>query len=110
MAITNPQAVAFCNDILRLHADAMVSAYESAKKAAELYTAGDMATLIPNNVELVEDGSAVDGRPRVTGAHVTRLFNQANQVVTWFESIAPGDSVTRITRYRQVAVRGKSPF
>lgn len=105
----NAIAVAWANQKVRPVADLLYSAYLSAKKfkqladSQQIYGAGKP---IPNDTTLVDDGSlsaaqggtlggaAGDGRPLMTNAQATNLYNRCADLINWFEgsvSIAAGD-------------------
>ena len=105
--ITNPQAINWSNSRVRVYADSMVDAYESAKKLLAEWTALGMDALIANSSEdVLIDGAAIDGRSIITGDKVNALISNAQAVVTWFEQGSP----SRIDRFRQIAVNGRARF
>jgi len=59
-AIDNPQAVRFVNERGRVCADALVSAYHTAKETLVGWDAWGMASLIPPTENNVNDGADVD--------------------------------------------------
>ena len=84
MPIDNPQAVRFCNEQIRILADMLLSAYRTAQAVCEYYYAHpELGTLFQQNGnELVEDGSATDGRPRMTGNDVLALVSRADELIS----------------------------
>lgn len=68
--ITNPTAVKFCNEVIRPLADKYAQLYYAAKTGGDVWTAQNLAALIPNTADPVIDGSATDGRATITGAMV----------------------------------------
>ena len=105
--ITNPQAIIWSNSRVRVFADSMIDAYESAKKLLAEWSSLNMATLIPNNVDdVLIDGAASDGRSVITGDKVNSLIANATAVVSWFEAGTP----SRIDRFRQISINGRSRF
>jgi len=82
MAITNAQAVRFCNDKVRALADAAARYYYLADRFANEWSATNMGDLIPNDPnEVVNDGSDIDGRSRITGRDVNNLKGHADLMV-----------------------------
>jgi hypothetical protein len=108
MAITNPEAVKFSNEFVRVFADALVTAYDSAVAYKAYWDARSYLTaLFPDSdVEIVDDGSAQDGRPAMTGQKVQALYNQATAILAWGDTLVGGK--TRITWLRTMAVNGRS--
>jgi len=104
----NPQVINHCNNSLRVFADSMVTAYETCRKFIEQYEALGIAALCPDNTDPVADGSALDGRPIIQNQLVRKHYASATTVRTWFEANHAGDNVSRITRFRQAAVNGRS--
>jgi len=103
---TNPQAVAFANNKMRVAADAILSAVETAERFDADYGALAGDTLFPNNADLLADGSQTDGRPRIQNQQVRAFRTLCADLVTWAATGSP----TRDTRLRQAAVNGESKF
>ena len=101
-AINNPVAVRHCNEKGRVFADALLTVYDTAKKYKTDWDANSIGTLIPNTADLVEDGSATDGRYPCTGAKFNALYTLSGTIITFFETGTP----SRIDQIRQVAVNG----
>ena len=100
--ITNPQVVKFANERGRPLADVAEQLYQSCKRYQQ-----EWATVtVPNTADLVADGSEVDGRKRISGAHVTNLKALADSMVTWFETGTP----SRIVQLQLVSVNGQARF
>jgi hypothetical protein len=108
MAITNPEAVQFSNQFVRVFADSLVTAYDTAAAYKAYWDArSNLSALFPNSAaEIVADGADVDGRPAMNGAKVQALYTQAVSVIAWGDTVVSGQ--TRITWLRQMAVNGKS--
>ena len=104
--ITDPAAVAFCNEEVRLYADAEAQAYWSAKKLLNDWDALQMSTKIPNDTSLIMDGSATDGRNAVTGANVTSVIARAMDKMTDYEAA----SNAKLNTITAVAVNTQSKF
>lgn len=99
--ITDPQVVAFCNNEVRPMADRLYSAYFRAKATLADYNAGDIGTKISNggSSNFVGDGSAVDGRTRMTGGDVFNLITTLTAYIAFVEngSVSTADRTTVIT-------------
>jgi len=106
MAIDNPQAVRFCNEQVRILADTLLSAYRTAQAVREFYYAHpELGTLFQQNGnELVEDGSATDGRPRMTGNDVLTLITRADELVADYQAT----SNAKLNTVLRAAVNGQS--
>lgn len=106
MPIDNPQAVRFCNEQVRILADTLLSAYRTAQAVREFYYAHpDLGDLFYNNSsELVEDGSATDGRPRMTGNDVLALITRADELVADYQAT----SNAKLNTVLKAAVNGQS--
>ena len=89
MAITNAQAVRFCNEEVRTVADKAAAYYWQAKAFLAEWNAQNLGAIIPNDAnEIVVDGSAEDGRGPITGADVNGLKNHIQAMVTDLEANA----------------------
>jgi galactitol-specific phosphotransferase system IIB component len=86
MVITNPQAVKYCNENIRVAADKLSQAYYFAKATVDEWTAHNMGALIPVSSEEVEDGANVDGRPIITGNDVTVMLYALQDMITDYEA------------------------
>jgi len=86
--ITNPQAVRFSNERLRVLADTLTTAYYTAKKVMQEYYAdpnlGDVYTA--GMADVVADGSVQDGRPTVTGSDALLLIARASELISDLEA------------------------
>lgn len=104
--ITNPQAVKFCNEKVRVLADSLLQAIATARQFDSDYGAISGDTLFPNTSDLIADGSDVDGRSRVQAQVVRAIRTQAQDLLTWAATGNP----TRETRLRSIAVNGQAKF
>ena len=88
MAIDNPQAVRFSNEQLRPLADALVSAYWTAKAVvANYYASPELGTAYTDGIaETISDGSATDGRQPVTGNDALGMVTQASGWISTCEA------------------------
>lgn len=107
---TNPQAVKFANERVRVIGDAYVTLYESAKKFEAEYAANSLDAVFLDTLDAVADGAAVDGRSIINNRTVRGLRTQNNQVIAWFEAVPSGATISRIAMLRQIAVNGASRF
>ncbi len=68
-ANTNPQVIAFCNQKVRTVNDLALSLYYSIQLFQQEWTQQGIAALIPNDSNVISDGSPADGRHERSGAH-----------------------------------------
>lgn len=106
MAVTDPQIVKFANERVRIFADLIEQTYETAKRLQAEYTALNGDALIPNTSDLVEDGSAADGRKRVTAA----MLRGANALAGVLVAYLDGGTPSRISQVRQISVNGQPKY
>jgi hypothetical protein len=99
-AITNTQAVRFCNEQIRPLADLYAQLYFREKAVAAAWVAQGMGTLIPNTADLVSDGAATDGRAQITGAMVNTF---AGLVVTMTGDVEAASNA-KLNTLLQIAV------
>lgn len=84
--ITNPEAVKFTNERIRVAADAFGVAYNTAKALVAEWTANNMGTLLPVSADVVVDGSASDGRHVITGNDCNGIIARANELIADYEA------------------------
>jgi len=104
--ITNPQAVAFCNNEIRVMADSMTQNYYTAKSIVNDWFSTGVNSLIPNDSSLIIDGSAIDGRSPITGSQVTNIITRAQEIVADYEA----NSSAKFNTINAVKVNGGSRF
>lgn len=75
-ANTNPQVIAFCNQKVRTVNDLALSLYYSIQLFQAEWTQQGIGALIPNDSNVISDGSPADGRPPITNQQA--LVIQAN--------------------------------
>ena len=83
-AITNPVAIAFANNKLRVAADLLAQVDNFAATVLAEWTALGGTALIPNTADVLQDSAAPngvdatggDGRPTVTGAKLNNIINR----------------------------------
>lgn len=93
-ANSNVQAVTFANGKIRPMAQLLYTAYLNAKSILQEWNSQSVATVLPNDANLLADGSAVDGRPPITDAQATSIITRCQDLVNWMEgsaSISAGD-------------------
>jgi hypothetical protein len=73
--ITHPQAIRFANEEVRAIADKYAQLYYALDAFLNEWNSQGIGALIPNTADILEDGSAVDGRAVITGAKVNGLVN-----------------------------------
>jgi hypothetical protein len=84
--ITNPQAVRFCNERVRLAADKFAQLYNWCIAVRNEWTAQDIASLIPNDASAIIDGAQTDGRPLITGADVHTIKDRVVELIGLLEA------------------------
>jgi hypothetical protein len=109
MPIVNPQVVRFSNEKVRTIADRFVSAYYALLDTQATYTANGIAALI--NAEgasgTIEDGSAVDGRSRITGIAVINNNAALTQLKTALDTtLIPGVGTSVMALLNTIQVNG----
>ena len=103
--ITNPEAVRFSNEKVRILADALESAYRTSKAALTEWYANNMGELFPA-ADTVVDGSATDGRHPLTGNDVANVINRAAEMVADYEA----SSNAKLNTVLAVSVNGAPQF
>ena len=98
--ITDPEAVRFCNDEVRRFNDLLVVAYRTAKQIKLDYDNKGMGAIFTNNSDVVVDGSATDGRHKVTTFDVNVVLARANEIITDYEA----SSNTKLNQASAIAV------
>lgn len=89
MAVTDPSAIAFINSRVRPLADLRAKLYNLGVMVAAEFTAKGLATLIPNDSSVVNDGSqspSGDGRTSITGADVNVLLALSNTYIAGMQA------------------------
>jgi len=86
MAITDPQAVRFCNTRVRQAADRFGQLYNWCRSVRDEWTAQGMASLIPDTAEAIDDNADVDGRPLITGADVHVIKDRVVELIALMEA------------------------
>jgi hypothetical protein len=86
MPNSNPQAVRVANEKIRVAADRLGQFYNLSKALSAEGTAEGWLTLFPNDVEVMVDGSATDGRTPITNADVRDIITMIQDLITWAEA------------------------
>ncbi len=84
--ITDPAAVRFANEKVRVAADKLAQAYYFAKLVNNEWHATGMSSLITNTADTIIDGSANDGRHSLTGAEATNIITRCQDLLTDYET------------------------
>ena len=116
--ITNAEAIAFCDQKLRVCADAMLTAYRTAEALADYWHANSISSLIDNDAaDDVKDGAnpvsgAADGRQPLTGAAVHNLVTRAGELSSADLTLTaePLWGAFALNTILQVAVNGNARF
>jgi hypothetical protein len=103
-AVTDPNAIRYCNTRIRPLGDKLVQAYWLAKEiiaeGAALGLTSGATPLIPNDTSQIVDGSATDGRPQIQGADVYNIQAIATTLITSLEA----NTNTKLNQALRVAV------
>jgi len=102
--ITNPEAVAFCNDKLRILADTLYTAYLTAKRISEEWYANNLGSILPVADDVVIDGAAQDGRHTMTSNKANLLITRCDELVADMEA----NSNAKLNTILTVQVNGSS--
>lgn len=114
---TNAQAIAFSNGKIRPMADLLYTAYETAKSVVQQWNSQNVAAVLPNDANLIQDGATVatgtpDGRAPITDAQATTIITRCQDLINWMEgsaAIAAGDgSKAVLNTVGAVEVNGKA--
>ena len=87
-AITDPVAIKFANEQIRVAADLLAQLDNFAAASLTRWTALGGTALIPNTSDVLVDGASVngttsaggDGRPVITGAKVNNIINRLTEI------------------------------
>ena len=82
--ITDPQAVRFANEKIRVAADKLAQAYWHAKRVQAEWAANP--GLIANKADVIDDGSKTDGRPPITGTDANNIVNRLAELTADYEA------------------------
>lgn len=82
----NPQAIKFSNEQLRPLADQIAKAYRNAKIVLTRFQIQGMIQNIPQDDEIIDDGSVTDGRNVITNNDCHNLLASAAALVNLVEA------------------------
>lgn len=78
--ITNPQAITFANEKIRVAANLLAQLDNFANAVVNEWNAAGGTSLIPNTADVIVDGAATDGRPVITGAKANAIINRLTEL------------------------------
>lgn len=86
--IDNPQAVKFANEQGRVLADALSTAYWTAKRlVTNYYSDPELGSAYTTGIlDTVADGAVADGRPVITGNDVLGIVTRASELIADMEA------------------------
>ena len=84
--INDAPAVRFANEKLRVAANKLAQAHFFGLQVLAEWTAAGGTDLIPNTLDSIDDGSDVDGRPRITGVDANDIINRLSELVADYEA------------------------
>jgi hypothetical protein len=99
-ANTDPQAIRIANEKIRVCADRLGQLYNLSKADQAEATAKSWLSLFPATNDLIDDGSATDGRAPITNQDVRDFVGDVSAFLTWAEA---GSNVIR-NRALKIAV------
>jgi hypothetical protein len=88
MANTNPQAIRISNEKIRVASDRFGQLYNRCKAYQAEATAEGWLSLFPADNEVIEDGSATDGRAPITNQDVRDFIGDLSAFVSFLEANA----------------------
>ena len=104
MAITDPRAIKFTNEVVRPLAERIRDVLEDVARAEQSW-ADEVGALIPNTADVLEDGRDAEGVSRLTGAEI----NSLRAVFVQIKNLRAGSAVTSLanvdTRIGRACVR-----
>jgi hypothetical protein len=101
--ITDPEAIKFSNELIRPMADDFAQRYYQCKRIVNEWNAKSMSAKIPNNANVIIDGSATDGRHVITGVMATAIITRAQEHIADYEAT----SQAKLNTVLMVAVHGE---
>lgn len=102
--VTDPAAIKFSNEKIRVAADTLESVYWTAKRVITEWFATGINTKFPNDsTAVVEDGSDRDGRKIIHGADVHNIITRLQEFVTDYEAA----SNAKLNTVSRVSVNGQ---
>lgn len=79
--IVDPSVVKFSNEKVRPLADLVAGAFKEIQSFKDLWDAKGIGSLVPDTSDLVDDGSATDGRTPITGHDLHQMKALADDLV-----------------------------
>ncbi|MEK6860374.1 MAG: hypothetical protein AABY07_00245 [Nanoarchaeota archaeon] len=110
--ITNQLIIRTCNEKIRPTAEELVSAYDHCIRLKNWWDANNIGGACPNTADNIADGSGPtgDGRPQMTGRKANHARNFIDPFLIFMDTVEVGDTQSRITRLRQIAVNTEMRF
>lgn len=93
--ITDPQAIRYCNEIVRPMCEMFRAVYYRDKSALNVWFGGGVNALFPNDASPVQDGREIEGVSRLTGADVNNVMTQLVAFVTAMEQSGVLDVISK---------------
>jgi hypothetical protein len=105
----NAQAIAFSNTKVRPAADALTTAYLTLQTLVAEWNAQNIAAVIPNDSNFIQDGATVasgtpDGRPPITDGQINIFISNANSFLSFMQA----NTNLILNQTMQVMVNGRS--
>jgi hypothetical protein len=101
----DPRAIRIVNDFVRPGADRFVGTILEGDGLLTLSQVQNTAAVFPQNTEVIDDGSAIDGRPPVTNLDVLLAMAAAAELVVWARTpIAKLGGKTPLEAFAKLAV------
>jgi len=84
----SPLLTRFCNEKARVMFDMAESCYETARRFQSEYASSNIGAEVSDlaNLDVIDDGSATDGRKALTVRELKALDTAMGQLITWFET------------------------
>lgn len=98
--VTDPTAIAFCNDMLRPIMDRYAQLYHQSLAVIAEWTARGGTDFIAADAGDIMDGADVDGRPVIDGPAVVNAMTRLNEL----EADMSADSFAKLNTILAVAV------
>ena len=99
-AITNEEAIRFCNEQIRPVAERLRNLEPVLQDIQTMWFGGELSTHFTSGSDTVEDGREEEGVSRLTAENITNLMTQIGTIVTQFA----GEGVMDVIR--KPCVRG----
>lgn len=86
MPNTNPQAVKLANERFRPLADRLTQSYHFCKALRDQIAAEGIESLFTKDDDVVEDGSDIDGRSRLTNADIKGMIASVDEFLAFMDA------------------------